>query len=35
MESARDGHTLLVKDLLEKGAEEVREPEGTGVVGTR
>ncbi|CAE7751162.1 ANKRD17, partial [Symbiodinium necroappetens] len=35
MEAARDGHTLLVKELLEKGAEEVREPEGTGVVGTR
>ena len=33
MEAARDGHTLLVKELLEKGAEEVGEPEGTGVVG--
>ena len=35
MEAARDGHTLRVKELLEKGAEEVREPEGTGLVGTR
>ena len=34
MEAARDGHTLLVKELLEKGAEEVRELEGTGVAGT-